>query len=296
MQIGLVFNCQYRGVAAGLRALLPSAEVIAVSRRGLPEKLEDRRRLIAALKGCDYLVCNGVGGPGPPWLVALQRAARCLNVMPALSFRGFHPDIVYVYREDGAPLVGPTSDYHSRIAITAYLAGMSAADAASLYNRLVFRRLGYLDSFDSECALLAEQWGRFDIDVMPLLQKWRSSGCFMYSLNHPKVRPLLDLARLACARIGVVPERPEIEAAEIEDTLKADPTHPVFADIAEAAGVAPEGVFRGVISENGDFRAFSTEEFVDAEYRAFETVKRGLLYRADGVAAALGALGLEKEG
>jgi len=296
LRIGVLFNCQYRGIAAALHALLPSAEVIAVSRGGLPELVEDRRQLIATLNGCDHLVCNNVGGAGPLSVGTLQRTARRLHVLPALSFSGFHPDIVYVFREDGTPLVGPTMDYHSRIAIAAYLAGMKAAEAASLYNRLVFRRLGYLESFAGECALLTEQWARFDFFVAPLLHRWLSGGCFMYSVNHPKVLPLLDLARAACARMAVVPENPEVGAAEIEDTLRAFPTHPVFSDIAEAAGVAPEGIFRTGMNEKGNFHAFNTEEFVRADYQAFETVKRGVLFRADGVAAALAALGLAAAG
>jgi len=290
LQIGVLFNCQYRGIAAGLQALLPSAEVIAVSRGALLGPAEERRRLIAALNACDHLVCNHVAGAGSPPPAAPKGTARQTHFLPALSFSGFHPDIVYVFREDGTPLAGPTMDYHSRIAIAAYLAGMSAADAAALYNRLVFRRLGYLDWFGQACTMLAEQWARFDIDVAPLLRRWRCAGCFMYSVNHPKVLPLLDLARVACARMALVPENPEVDAAEVEDTLMAFPTHPVFADIAEAAGVAPEGIFRSAINANGDFRVFGTEEFIQADYQAFETVKRGVLYRADGVAAALAAL------
>jgi hypothetical protein len=95
--------------------------------------------------------------------------------------------------------------------------------------------------------------------------------------------------------MGLVPDN-EVAADDLEDTLKAFPTHPVFPDIAAAAGVAPEGIFRGGMRKDGDFQAFTTEEFVVAEYQAFATVKSGVLFRADGVAAALGALGLEKEG
>lgn len=287
MQIGVLFNCQCRGIAAGLQALLPSAEVIAVGRGELLGPAEERRRLTAALNACDHLVCNYVAGGRPKLPAAAQGTTRRMHFLPALSFSGFHPDIVYVFREDGTPLTGPTMDYHSRIAVAAYLAGMSAAEAASLYNRLVFRRLGYLDWFGQACTLLAEQWARFDIDVAPLLEGWRAAGCFMYSVNHPKVAPLLDMARLACALMEVEPENPSVTADDVEDTLKVFPTHPVFADVAAAAGVAPEGIFRSAINANGDFRVFDTEAFVAADYQAFATVKRAVLYRGDGVGAAL---------
>jgi Polysaccharide biosynthesis enzyme WcbI len=292
LRIGVLFHCQYRGLAAALHALVPSAEVIAVGRGGLPEVAEERRQLIATLNACDHLISNHVEGTGPLSVASLRRTARRLHVLPALSFSGFHPDIVYVFRDDGTPLVGPTMDYHSRIAVAAYLAGLSAAETASLYNRLVFRRLGYLQSFGEECAMLTEHWARFDIDVAPLLRGWRETGCFMYSVNHPKVRPLLDMARVACARMEVVPENPWVSADDVEDTLKVFPTHPVFADIAAAAGVAPEGIFRTAINKDGNFYGFSVEEFVNESFRAFATVKRAVLYRADGVAAALAALGL----
>lgn len=277
-----------------MHALVPSAQVIAVGRGGLPEVAAERRQLIATLEACDHLISNRVEGTGRLSVELLRRTARRLHVLPVLAFSGFHPDMVYVFRDDGMPVVGPTMDYHSRIAVAAYLAGMSAAEAASLYNRLVFRRLGYLESFSKECALLTAHWAGYDIDAAPLLQGWRETGCFMHSVNHPKVAPLLDLARVACTLMEIVPENPGVSADDVDDTLKVFPIHPVFADIAQAAGVAPEGMFRTAMNQDGNFHAFGIEEFVHESYRVFGTVKRGLLYRADGVAGALEVLGLGK--
>ncbi len=195
--------------------------------------------------------------------------------------------MVYIFRDDGTPLVGPTMDYHSRIAIASYLLGLGAAETAALYHRLVFRRLGYLDRFATECTLLLEHWAHFSLDAAPLLRAWRESGCFMYSVNHPKARPLLDLARVACTRMAIEPEAPHITAADVPDTLEVFPTHPVFPDIAAAAGVAPEAIFRTARNGEGEFKALTPEEFARWSFEVFATVPRAVLLRVEGVREAL---------
>jgi hypothetical protein len=293
LQIGVLYNCQHRGISAALRGLLPRAEVIDIGLGDVPATPQARRATAATLNACDHVVTYEVGrANGPLATPALRRTARRLHAMPAIMFRGFHPDTVSVSQADGSQLVGTSMGSHSRIAVAGYLAGMNPAETALLYNRLVFRRLGYLDVFAGECALLVEYFAQFGIDAPPLLQSWLAEGCFMHSVNHPKIRVLLDLARAACAKMGVTPENPELAATDLHDALEAFPIHPVFPDIAAEAGVAPEGMFRTGMTKDGQFEALTAEQFVTQSFGSFGCVSGAVLLRTDGVRAALAALDL----
>ncbi len=293
MRIGVLFNCQAEGVATGLRALLPDDDIIHYAVAGMPRTDEARQAAADALHACDYVVSSRFSDEyGPLATSVMRRAAKKFCRMPALRFRGFHPDMIYVQR-NGKFVTGPTGDYHSRIGVLGFLAGMSAGETAALYNRMVFRRLGYLDGFAVERALLEEQLREHGFDAQALLAEWLAQGCFMHSLNHPKIHVLLSVARAACAAMGLAPARPDVTADGLFDRLSFMTIHPVFPDIAAVAGVKPEGVFRRGMARDGSFEALSTEEFVAGCFEAYENVPPASLLAATGVAAGMAALALE---
>ncbi len=294
VQIGVLYNCQHRGITAALRALLPSAEIIDIGLALVPPTPEARRDTAAILNACDHVItCEVASVNGPLATPNLRRTARRLHAMPAITFKAFHPDSVTVTQDDGAALVGSCQGTHSRIALIGFLAGMDPAETAALYNRLVFQRLGYLDAFPTQCTLLLEYFDHFGIDGAPLLQRWLATGCFMHSGSHPKIFTLLDLARIACAKMGVEPENPAVAAADLPDALAVYPCHPVFPDIAMAAGVPPEGCFRTGIAKDGHFEILAPEQFIARSFGSFGTVSRPTLLRTEGVKAGLAALRLQ---
>ena len=293
MKIGVLFNCQSDGVAAALQALLPGAEVINFTGGAVKHSPERQAEVAAALHKCDHVISSGFDLRfGPLTGRVLRRTARRYHDVPAVTFTGFHPDMIYVPVEGGGPLTGPTGDYHSRLAVTGFLAGLTPAEAAAMYNRLVFQRLGYLEVFARQCVLLTEYFAKREIDATPLLRGWLAAGSFMHSVNHPKMNVLLDLARTACMKMGVTPEDAGAAADRLPDKLSAGPMHPVFPAVAAAAGVAPEGIFRNAKRLNGSYVELSPEAFVAASFAVYETIPAAALHAADGVAAALGVLGL----
>jgi hypothetical protein len=290
MKIGVVFNCQHEGIAASLRALLPQAEVINFPAVVVPEATEVARA--AVLNACDHLVITGMGQHhGRLSSDALLRTGRHVIMLPPFAFTGYHPDSCYVF-SDGAIVPGVTGDYHSRLAILGFLAGLSVADTADLYHDLAFARLGYFTRFAEEGAILAERLGSCGMDGQGLVRRWTASGCFVHTINHPKIRVLLDYARFVCERIGVTPQEPD--PATIPDGLASGPMHPLFPAIAARLGIPPEGCFSAGADALGHHAAMPLSSFVGASFMRYATILEADLLAADGVAHGLAALQLSR--
>ena len=288
MKIGIHFNCQNDGIADSLRALLPDADIVNFhSDADLPERAQAERAAI--LNACDHIIINHADARhGLLSMAALQRSARRCHVLPVFGFAGYQPDMVYVHA-NGQVLSSATGSYHSRIALAGYLAGLDARDTAALYNSLVFTRLGYFATFEEQVALMSAHWARDGIEAEPLLRRWAARGCFAYSINHPKIVVLLDLARIACERMGIAPANPDIDPASLPDKLASGSMHPVYPEIAAALGIAPEGCFTGG-SQNDTPAALSPLQFVSDSFARYAGVETADLLATPGIAEAMSAL------
>jgi hypothetical protein len=292
MKLGVLGSCQSFGIAAALRALLPAAEVVNFGIGAAPIEPAEARRMADSLVACDAVIANEVPARlGPIGTQALRARAKRLQTVPKIYFAGFHPDSAHV-SIDGRALDGPAGGYQSRIAVIGHLAGFSVADTVALYNKLVFSRLGYLRAYAEQSVLMSEQCAAHGIDGGRLQLRWVKRGCFMYTVNHPKMFVLLDLARVACALLDITPEQTAVVAEHLPDHLALGPMHPVFPDIAAAAGVAPDGMYRNVFVPGAANRGLTLTEFVRDSFRRFDFVDQDQLRAADGVAAGMAALRL----
>jgi hypothetical protein len=205
-------------------------------------------------------------------------------VIPPVIFGGFHPDTCYVTRGD---LRGPTNAIHSRIVIAGFLAGLGADDVAALYNRLVFARLGYFTSFAEQRALLEAAYAARGIELAPWFDAWLRQGCFMHSVNHPKVHVLFDIARIVCRQAGLTVDE---AAACPEDDLAAMARHPVHRDLARAFGVAPEDRFYPPAPKGRQPAPMPLEQYIDRSFALYATARPSALRSVDGVREALRTL------
>jgi hypothetical protein len=252
----------------------------------------EMERVAADLATCDHVITVDVGSAYGPLATAMLRLrVRRLHLVPGIYFSGFHPDTVDV-PVFGVNLQGPTGGYHSRLAVTGFLAGLSPRATADLYNRLSFARLGYFRHFAEQRALLLERYDVYRFDMRAPFGRWLSDGCFMHSATHPRMRVMVDLARVVCGLMGQpVPETLPAEAS-LPDPLAGHATHPVFPDIAAAIDIAPAGGYRGAIMPGQRARVMSTEAFVAASHEVLARAPRAALRAVPGVSAALAALGL----
>ncbi|MCO6419624.1 hypothetical protein JYK14_26160 [Siccirubricoccus sp. KC 17139] len=245
MRIAVLGGCQAHGVAHGLLALLPEAEVdsfeaVAVSRHG------KEAEAAAALASYDVLFTQDLDpGFGPLGTAALQAAHPRLYRFPLIAFGGYQPDLVYLMA-DGQAQASPVGAYHSAIIAGAYSLGVPEADVAQLFNRLVYQRLGYFEAFGKARALLL-QWAQdaYGMDLAPAFDRWHARGCFMHTINHPKIVALAGMAHLLAVTTGLVPANTPVPVVEF-DHLANDTIWPVYPELAEALGIPGSLLFKRI--------------------------------------------------
>ncbi len=293
MKIGIIYNVQHESLRIAMAALLPDAQIVSIDPAALPKDEALRGRITAELAGSNHIVAASAAMAHDVLHASPQGpSGRAVHILPPLHFAGFHPDSIHL-RLDRAVLRGPTGFSHSRIAVCAYLAGLPPAEAAALYNRLSFARLGYLAAFAEQQTLLLDPYSHYGIDLRPDFEAWIARGCFMHDAGHPRMRVMLDMARAACAMAGLQPG-PAPDEAALPDPLASLAIHPVFPDIAAAIGIAPSGAFRGPQLPGAQTRVLGTEAFVKASHEAYARLPLAVLRQADGVAAAMAALDLRE--
>jgi hypothetical protein len=288
-RIVIIANHQHSGLAVALRALLPSANVVSFDIADLARDVAARRHAGAAAAASDHIVSYDIPAAfGPLSTSALRAAGRPLVLLPAFRFAGFHPDGVNI-NLDGGRVAGPTGVLHSRIAIAAFLAGLSVADAASLYNSLVFARLGYYAAFASERANLIRTFAVYGFDITDLFEPWAQPGCFVFDATRPRMRVLLDIARLVCGRIGLAAADGVSESA-LSNPLATAAMQPLFPEIAARLGMSPEGSFRGPSAPATRPVLYNLETFLGASFEVYRRIPLAALRGVDDMEWALPAL------
>jgi hypothetical protein len=291
MRIAVFFNCQFQGIANALKVLLPGSEIIACGRYAVREGRIDQT--VAALRNCDAVICS----PDHDSFSALSneslRAAGCnIFVVPTVVFSGFHPDTIC--HVDGLE-EGTTANYHSRLNIIGFLAGLSVADTVDLFNGIVFRRLSYFDYYRVGVAFLTRSFADGGIDIAPYLARWRKAGVFMHTPVHPKVIVSCDLAEIACRMAGLRVSGSPHAFDLVPDSLSRYPRHPVFPEIARELGMEGHTLFMPECLTDGiGFRALTLTEFTSRQFALYARVDRAAMLAADGVRSGLEALGLQE--
>jgi hypothetical protein len=271
MKIILVGICQVVGMGEALRALLPDAMVDAYHVRPETQGMEE---IAARLPSCDLVISQILKSHNIP-LFAMDRLERMgipqLVTIPPIVFDGFHPDI-HIIAEAGKQLESPIEVYHSRILAAAYLLGLSASRAINLFNRLIYRRLGYDKVFHASKAALAETlvpWG-CNIVLDQYFDTWMANGCFMYTPNHPRIDVLASFARFAADRAGLV-EPAAAMPANIPDILAQQNAWAIYPELAHDLGISPNMRFmrsrRGEASEQD--RSLDLVTFTQQSYEIF---------------------------
>ena len=290
MKIGILSNCQHLGLANSIRALRPDIEVIsfeivlvALQGREIPTMDE--------LTTCDVVIVDPRPGCPPALSEENLRSGIKILKIPPVTFTGYHPDTIYISTAiNDVEVPEACGPYHSRLAVAAYLLGYSPIDTKTLFNTFVFSKLGYFDEFAKSRALLENDFHECGFDIGPLFAGWAKSGCFMHSINHPKLHVLFDIARLACQAAGLELEPGDGRIAMIPDNLlEGGPLMPVYPDIANAVGCDGHTMFKSQRDAN-IVRLITMPAFIDACFKAYAGVPKDILLGGDGVKAAVRTL------
>jgi hypothetical protein len=186
--------------------------------------------------------------------------AQNLDFIPSISFDAYHPDICYAF--SNGPVQGPMGFYHSMIVLAAYEAGLSVEVTRKLFRRDVFERCGFFGRWEQERTQLLKHFAEYGLDIAPCFAQWSRGEAFMYSVNHPKIRCIYDIAGSFLKRLGVEAIASGIKP--VDDFLNGA-CYPVYPEIAEAFGTQGSYLFK----LPDEYRLISLERFIELSFAAY---------------------------
>ncbi|TXJ16512.1 MAG: hypothetical protein E6Q28_09305 [Afipia sp.] len=186
--------------------------------------------------------------------------AQNLNFIPSINFDAYHPDVCYAF-SDGM-IESPMGSYHSMIVLAAHEAGLNVERTRKLFRRDVFEACGFFARWEQERAQLLQHFLEHDLDISSAFTRWSRGDAFMYSVNHPKIRCIYDIAHAFLRRLGVDTTDGELMPA---DNLLNGPCYPVYPEIAETFGVRGSYFFK----LPNEYRLISLEQFIEFSFAIY---------------------------
>jgi hypothetical protein len=249
-------NCTANGLTAALQIIFPRD---SVERYHLWE--DDGASIASALVDADAWIAY----PSPKNHDLLERSGtRAAQIVcPPVIFSGFHPDMVYAWR-DGSVFRGAAGDGHSAIGLWAWRRGLDVPDAVRLFSPETFRRLGYYAAYKAEIEPLRDAFTRSGLDFSFFWRRVKRMGVFMHTINHPRIDVLVLLAKLLALELGMPPELLQQPLERyVPDELLPIAVWPVYPDLAVHLGVSGSYLF--------SFSRFahSLEEFLEMQWEAY---------------------------
>jgi hypothetical protein len=193
------------------------------------------------------------------------------HIIPNFFLNTFHPDICYIGGQSGR-VTGPMGDYHSIIALKAFLSGMSELEAASKFTADTYEKMGYFDQRQTSDDELRHRFASHGIDVDRILNCAYRLGPFMYTVNHPVNTAVAIAVEELMTRIHLPMQNSPTEvAALLPEFLKSAPIWPIYSEIAERFGVAGNILFRS--GQNRGYKFMHLAEFVEQSFRVYRSMK-----------------------
>jgi hypothetical protein len=256
MKIAIIGNCQHAGVARCMKAMNSAIDVLPIPIEPVIEKsfdlhsaLQDRELILTQTYEIDSL---------------LRQHKYNVVYYPRICFEAYHPDIAYV--QNGAELVHtPMHHYNSKIVLFAYLRGLNVADTLRFFTGAVYEKLGYLEVWGPATRALLIEGQESDFPLEELLSQWSRKGCFMHSVNHPRLMVLASLAKTLLRRLGIPVRASQPEDYLIDELAVHGPIWPVYPEIASSLGLEGHLEFRPA----GTSEVISLREFVEGSFNEY---------------------------
>jgi hypothetical protein len=280
-RIAVIGNCQAAGVASAMQFLVKNSYVKQILTWETSKWYEDDEKLFADLATFDHIFMQRSWGGriNPDTFKALQDRKYSVTEFPIITFPAFHPDLIYATIEGRSGFLnGPIGPYNSAIALFGYLAGIDVESVLKLYTREVYSKLGYLDMWSKSLESLIADAAKYDINIASEVNEWLREGSFMYSINHAKILPLAQLARILLKKTNVRSMR-NLDLQYIEDHGQKDAIWPIYPEIAERFSITGSYVFKkpdyAVTNHLDTF--FDLSDFVQNSYMSMSYFRRANL-------------------
>ncbi len=279
-KILLLGNCQVRGLARLFRAMTGDGEVKAmVMLPELVKRFELRDLAIkAAIAESHFIFVHPDETTHQLIKNNFPEYHHKVRSIPKVSFAGFHPDVDYVDDAKGDHIRGPLGDYQSSLAFFAWQNNLSKSETFALFSETVYERLGYFEYWSAAKEMLLRDGELAEFPLDRLFEKWSKRGCWMYSMNHPKLHTLADIARIALDRVGIKP-LPAVEEF-VDDEMSAESVWPVYPEIGARLGLEGHYFFkRATPFEFRDMPVpmMTLAQFIDESFEAYSKYERSEL-------------------
>lgn len=282
-RIVVIGNCQVVGIAALIQAMSNDVVVKSYecSESFINNIRNDKPDIKKQLIDSDLVLMHFRSD----WLGILERnipsIRNKIKFIPPISFSAFHPDCVYIERKS-KPLDSPIGAYHSSLAFYGWKNGLDIETTLSLFSGDVYETLGFFSYKRSSVSSLVEA-GKFSGIVLDdLITRWSTQGCWMHTINHPKLHVLADIARAALEREHIH-ALPNVESY-LKDNLTIHACWPVYPEIGRALGLqnlVPLPFFKkadGLCPTDRPVSMLGLEEFVRDSFSIYDKYNRKELF------------------
>jgi GSCFA family/Polysaccharide biosynthesis enzyme WcbI len=279
-KILLLGNCQVRGLARLFRALTGDADVTAILM--LPsviERFEARdTELEAVIAESNFIFIHADEVTFQLLQNNFPKHYSKVRIIPKVGFAGFHPDVDYVNDSKGEHIFGPLGDYQSSIAFFGWKNSLSKSQTIQLFCESTYEQLGYFEYWNASKEMLLKDGELAGFPLDTLFETWSKRGCWMYSMNHPKLHTLADIARVVLERerINTLPGVEEF----VDDEMSSQCVWPVYPEIGARLGLPGHYFFKR--STPFEFRdmpvpMMTLEQFIDESFEAYSKYDRSEL-------------------
>lgn len=276
-KILLIGNCQVRPLSQLMQAMLADADVSAVEMlaEGV-KRLKDREPQISQLiRESDVIFFHLHGEALQAFRENYADEYQKVRFMPRIVYAGFHPDIDYVEDAGGKTVFGPAGGYQSSIAFFGWKNSLTVSETLSLYREDIFESLGYFDYVGASRDSLLAEGEQTGVALVKMIDKWNERGCWMYSMNHPKLFALADVARAVLEREGLA-TLPGVEEF-VDDVMNSDSVPPMYPEVAKRMGLVGHYLFKrgtDVTMRGLSVPMLSLPQFVEESFAAFSKYPR----------------------
>lgn len=249
MKVVISSNCMTGGLTASFKILFPQHQIAP-----LPYGAVSEANFADAVIDADVIMHSGPSSMIPE-LTSGQTIA-----FPELYFNAFHPDQVYAWMPDRTLVEGATGPYNSAIVLWAWQNGLTVADAIDLFHPTVMKSLGYHDRWSVSVNRLRHDFEPFPhLDYRDFLDPLHRGGCFMHTVNHPKVAAIARMARVLAQQIDrhLDSESVPLEDLLVDSLFNASFAWAVYPSVANSLGFTSD--FRW---KREDHSVIGLEEFV----------------------------------
>ena len=273
IKFSLFGNCQVTNIGKVIEASHPGAEALSyclgidnfhdrINSPDLSQAISDSDIIVVQFQNISDIISK-----------KHPESRSRIRLIPNIPFNGFHPDNDYINNLSGERITsGPLGGAHSILTAWCWNHGMSVSSALELFCDEVFSHLGYYSCMESSRNNLLKVGRAVDYPISEMMMKWFSTGCFMHTINHPKINVLGDLAQEILRKEGIAP------ILKVEDYIHDDLADyvcwPVYPEIANKHQITGGYNFK----KHGIYPAMiNLDEFVSASFDNYNKLEKGSL-------------------